>query len=106
MANIVVQASDEGLTVPREVLEGAGIAPGGLLELIPLPGVDEIHREASRHVVWSLGMRIAVRVPRWDDGVWVVDLFSADDRDQIGILFYDAHGQLDELRSTTRETLK
>jgi len=106
MANLVVQADEEGLTVPRAVLEGAGVSPGGLLELIPLPGSEEIHREAARHVVWSLGMRIAVSVPRWQDGAWVVDLFAADGEEQIGVLFYDPHGHLDQERSTTRETLK
>jgi hypothetical protein len=106
MSHLVVQATEEGLNVAAELMEQAGLRPGRLVELVPLPDADEIHREASRHVVWSLGMRIAVGVPRWSDGCWVVDLFSADGCQQIGTLFYDAHGQLDEERSTTRKTLK
>ena len=106
MSNLVVQSTPDGLNIPSEVMEQAGLRPGRLLELIPLPDAEEIQRLASRHTVWSLGDCIRVALPRWSEGVWIVDLLSHDGREHIGSLFYDAHGHLDDARSTTRETLR
>ncbi|MBI3911097.1 MAG: hypothetical protein HY320_09215 [Armatimonadetes bacterium] len=107
MPKIVVRTTDEGLRIPADVLEQAGVEPGGLIELefAVLPGPREIQKEALRHTIWHLGDAIRVGRPQWQAGEWVVDLWSVDRQERIGQLYLDAHGQVIQEKSTTRETL-
>lgn len=105
MSTIVLQSTSEGLVVPPEVLEGAGIGPGELLELVRLPGPQEIVHRALRFTVWKLGDAIGVGKPAWRDGEWVVRLRSREGED-LGDLFLDAHGEVLLDKSATYESVR
>jgi hypothetical protein len=64
-----------------------------------------IRRKALTHTVWTLGDCIRVEVPVREGEGWKVDLRSEDGSESIGTLFFDLGGDLDENRSTNRETL-
>jgi hypothetical protein len=64
-----------------------------------------IRRKALTHTVWTLGDCIRVEVPVREGDGWKVDLRSEDGSQSIGILYFDLGGDLDENRSTNRETL-
>ncbi len=107
MAKVMVQATSEGLTVPRELLAEAGVAPGDLVELdvAVLPNADQVQQAAIRHVVRKLGNAIWVCYPHWTGVEWRIELKSLDEELSIGALYYNAHGELLEGKSTSRETL-
>ena len=105
MSNLVVESTPEGLKVPADVLARAGVSPGTRLELVVLPGSDEIHHRAVRHTVWKLGDMIRVARPEVVSDEWVVDLWSHDNSRRIGRLYFDSHGELIADKSSTREAL-
>jgi hypothetical protein len=98
----------EGLTVPREVLDDAGVKPGEQveIEIDTLPGPKEILRLAGRHTVWRLGMAIQIGWPCWQGDRWVIELASPDGTEVIGHLVYTDLGELVEDQSDTLETLR
>ena len=107
MPKIVVQSTEEGVVLPAKTLEQAGVEPGSVIELNVelLPTQREIHLRALRHTAWKLGDAIRVAQPLWTAGEWRVDLLSHDGAEQIGALYYDAHGELIADRSSTLATL-
>src|SRR5262245_39039191 len=98
MPKLAVQVTSEGLNDLARALQEAGVEPGGLVELdwTTLPNAREIQHRALRHTVWKLGMAIRIAQPRWVENEWLVILLSADEQEEIGELYYDAHGQLIE----------
>jgi hypothetical protein len=106
MSKIVIQTTDQGLSVPAHVLADAGIEPGQPVELAPLPATEEIVAAALRHVVKHLGDAIRVRSPQWDGSRWDVDLVSPDGRHVIGQLRFDAYGKIIAAESSTFESVR
>jgi hypothetical protein len=105
MSKLVVQSTSQGLIVPADVLEQAGVAPGSHVEIIPLPRSEEIHHRAVRHTVWTLGDMIRIGRPEMIAGEWMVELWSPDDARCIGRLYFDVRGELIADKSSTRNTL-
>lgn len=106
MATFILQAGEEGLRIPTEMLEESGVRPGSLVELdcTPLPDAEIIQLRALRHVIRSIGGAVGVRAPVWVNGEWEVALVSPDARYQIGKLYLDPHGEVICERSDTHES--
>jgi hypothetical protein len=105
-SGVIVQAGEDGVMVSAQVLREAGIEPGQIVEVVALPGPEQIQRLALRHCVWKLGDAIRVAWPQLAGDAWRVNLLSHDGGEQIGTLYYDPHGELIPGKSTTRETLR
>ncbi len=107
MATAILNAMENGLVVPRESLEAAGINPGDpvIVEFRPVPSARAIQSRALRHCAQKLGEAIAVSEPRLEAGKWKVDLFSFD-AVCIGSLCFDQLGELVPEESSTRQSLE
>ena len=95
-------------TTIREKPEIRDLGPrptNGALKAEPVPSAREIERKALTHTVWTLGDCIRVEEPTLEEGGWKVVLRSEDATEEIGALYFDLSGVLDESRSTTRATL-
>jgi bifunctional DNA-binding transcriptional regulator/antitoxin component of YhaV-PrlF toxin-antitoxin module len=105
MAKLVVEVTEHGLTVPAQTLEQAGLRAGRRVELVPLPGVEEIQHRALGYAIRNLGDAVGVGRPRWGDERWIVELYAPDGRQPLGMLVLDAHGDVISDESATRESV-
>lgn len=105
MSKIVVEVTGEGIHISREALAGAGIEPGTLFELSPLPGREEIVRRALAYVCWKLGDALRVGRPEWADGEWRVPIVAPEGDPQLGELFLDAEGEVIAAKAPTQDDL-
>jgi hypothetical protein len=108
MAQIILESPSGDLVVPEAALREAGVEPGRLVEIVPLPGTREITFRALGQCVRKLGDAIGVSEPEWDAAAreWRVELRLSTTDELLGHLFYDAHGQLIEDKSATYESVR
>jgi hypothetical protein len=107
MSKLIVQSTPDGLSVPAETLERAGVEPGRFVELVPLPGAQEIVYRALGECVRKLGDALGVGDPRWNamTSEWEVDVYAPGERTALGRLIFNVRGELEADRSSTREEL-
>jgi hypothetical protein len=107
MPTVVAITSPEGLHLSADTLREAGVEPGGLVELVALPGPEEIVYRALAHCVRNLGDALGARDPVWDDSerMWQVGLVEPGGKQVIGSLYFTAHGELVPDRSSTFDSL-
>jgi len=108
MPKIVVEATENGLVVPPELLREVGAEPGRMveIEIRQLPRASDIHHLAYRYAAENLGNALGLSIPRFVNGEWVVTLVSPDGSCHVGTLYLNQYGEVDTGRSATYESVR
>ena len=115
MADSIQEVTEEGLRIPRRLLEQWGFAPGRrMLIARTASGVyirpDEVTQEEVTKISLSYLLRHAgdmagIRTPEPQGGGWRVPVALMPEGQELGHLIFDVHGVLLTAESTTPDEL-